>query len=131
MNMIITIAKLQQLDACPSQIIRFKELFGTEVKVTEELCVQYAQEFDFSWAAKNFLPITAQEVYWEDIVSSQKVYNETTAMAWKACSENWETQKVYNKEVGKDWDAFRGAVASASKIYQEAKARAFARVSKV
>ena len=43
-------------DACTSQRELFKTHFGdTEVKLTKELVLKFANVFDFEWAAKNLL----------------------------------------------------------------------------
>lgn len=47
----ITVEQLEDADACESQVELFREKFGGFVELTEELCVQHAQEFDFGWAA--------------------------------------------------------------------------------
>ena len=56
MTMKITAAELRAKHACEVQVRQFEALFPNGVEITSELCVQHACSFDWSWAAKNFLP---------------------------------------------------------------------------
>lgn len=43
--------------ACPEQVKVFKKVFGAAtVRVTEVLCVEHANDFDWNWAARQLLP---------------------------------------------------------------------------
>ena len=41
--------------ACASQVDLFKEIFPKGVVITEALCVEHADKFDWIWAALNLL----------------------------------------------------------------------------
>lgn len=52
----ITYTQLAQLGTCEEQLEVFLNLFPTgEVEVTEELCVEHAERFDWQWAARQLL----------------------------------------------------------------------------
>ena len=52
----INVNQLENHRACPSQMLRFHELFGrVEVEITLELCLQHAETFDWDWAAARLL----------------------------------------------------------------------------
>ena len=61
----ITYEQLVLHKACAPQLELFKETFGDAVEVTEELAVQYAQVFDFGWAAHHLLSDTARAEYYK------------------------------------------------------------------
>lgn len=46
---------LIRFGACRLQVRYFLEQFGEEVEVTEELCAQYFDEFDWDWASEFLL----------------------------------------------------------------------------
>lgn len=61
MTVRVTHEKLRQLGACDESIAMFKRLFPVSrypdgVRVTTELCVQHADEFDWSWAVRHLVP---------------------------------------------------------------------------
>ena len=51
----LTLKQLQDAQACAGQVARFQKLFGSEVDVTEELCVEHAGTVAWSWAARFLL----------------------------------------------------------------------------
>lgn len=51
----ITLEDLVNRGACHNYRVKFRDLFGEEVEVTVELCVKYAQDFDWNWARDNLL----------------------------------------------------------------------------
>jgi hypothetical protein len=58
--MYITIEKLEQRRACLAQQARFLRMFPeyeypNGVEVTLDMCLRHSQDFDFVWAANNFL----------------------------------------------------------------------------
>ena len=60
----IALAMLRAKHACADQLKEFERLFGdTPVTVTEELCVQHASIFDWSWAACNLLTAKQRKAY--------------------------------------------------------------------
>lgn len=61
--MYISPKMLQDEHACPEQYRLFKDLFGEGVTVTTELCLQYADDFDWNWAARHLLPLEDYRTY--------------------------------------------------------------------
>ena len=59
----ITSTKLRRAGACKDQVKLFVKLFGRSVVVIEELCAEYAEVFDWKWAADKLLTETAQAAY--------------------------------------------------------------------
>jgi hypothetical protein len=55
MPKVITLQQLKEFNACKSQRILFKENFGDSVEISQELCVKFAQHFQFTWAAAALL----------------------------------------------------------------------------
>ena len=93
----ITARMLQAKSACSDQVEKFKELFPEGIEVTEALCVQHAQVFDWSWSAENLLTPEAWKVYCETTTPAWKVYSETTAAAWKVYTETAAAWKVFDE----------------------------------
>jgi hypothetical protein len=60
---IITLNQLIAVGACPAQCRLFKKYFGEHVYVTEKLAKQYAQEFDYSWAALHLLTFSGNRAF--------------------------------------------------------------------
>ncbi len=59
----ITLKRLKELGACADELLKFEQLFGAEVAVTEEMCVKHYQDFNFDWAADNLLRYIAWDEY--------------------------------------------------------------------
>ena len=59
----ITKTMLKRKGACPKQLDKFIELFPKGTEVTEALCVEHAQTFDWSWAAGHLLSAPAWAEY--------------------------------------------------------------------
>jgi hypothetical protein len=51
----ITSALLRERGACKIQIDLFMSLDGDRLELTEAVCVEHAQKFDWDWASKNLL----------------------------------------------------------------------------
>ena len=51
----ITLRQLKLLGACTSQVELFKEIFGTEVILTEEIVKKHGAKFDITWLANKML----------------------------------------------------------------------------
>ena len=51
----ITLRQLKKLGVCTKQVELFKELFGTEVVLTEEVVKAHGAKFDVDWLAENVL----------------------------------------------------------------------------
>ena len=60
---ILTLAQLIDVKACTKQVELFEATFGESVEVTEALTAEFANEFDFYWAAKLFLSVSARTEY--------------------------------------------------------------------
>jgi len=67
----ITSTQLRRAAACEDQVKLFVRHFGRSVVVTEKLCIEHAQDFDWDWAADSLLSVPARAAY-----------NEATAPAW-------------------------------------------------
>ena len=63
--MIVTAAILRRKGACSESVALFVTTFGLEAKVeiTEALCVEHAQKFNWDWAAKNLLSAPLDVAY--------------------------------------------------------------------
>ena len=61
--MIITLKQLDRRGACKEQRNLFEKLFGASVEITKELCIKHASDFDWAWAARNFLGASARAEY--------------------------------------------------------------------
>lgn len=59
---VITYAGLLELDPCEN-VETFKELFGDSVEITVELAKEYADKFDWGWAANALLPREVSRLY--------------------------------------------------------------------
>ena len=78
-NTVIKLETLKKLRACSAQLILFKKLFGNEVEVTEELCIKYASDFEWYWAAEYLLPAPLYKQYEEATAPYLKQYQEANA----------------------------------------------------
>ncbi|MFA5900268.1 MAG: hypothetical protein WC829_14280 [Hyphomicrobium sp.] len=57
MTIKVSAAILRRMTACKEQVDVFRAIFGTAtVSITEALCVEHADKFDWNWAARNLLP---------------------------------------------------------------------------
>lgn len=78
----ITLAQLRAAGACADQRNKFKELFGSSVEVTVDLCVQHATVFDWDFAATHFLTATALAKYERVSATALAEYQRVSAPAW-------------------------------------------------
>ena len=83
----ITLQQLKDADACAKQVRLFEKTFGGEVEITVEAALEYAQVFDFDFAAHTFLEQAAWKAYDEATAAARKAYDEATAAAQKAYDE--------------------------------------------
>lgn len=107
--MIVTLKMLQDRDACPTYVARFKRLFPTGVRVTQEMAVKYAHQFDWDWAAYELIP--------GDHDRNSNAFDELTHDAREAFYE-----------VSRNADANARAYRLAERTYERECARAFARL---
>ena len=82
MSKIITLRQLDAKGACQDQRNKFKEIFGSQVEVTLDLCIKHAQDFDFNWAVNHLLSSTARAEYERVTASASLEYTRVTAPAW-------------------------------------------------
>ena len=80
--MIITLKQLDRRDACTGQRDLFEKLFGASVEITKELCIKHASDFDWTWAARNFLSDPARAKY-------NKAYTSARAEFDKVCASTF------------------------------------------
>jgi hypothetical protein len=123
--MTITLKQLRLKGACWEQAQLFEAAFGEKVEVTMDNAVQYADKFDWQWAAEHLLPAPAEKAYWEATAPAREAYWEATAPARKAYQEAKATAlKAYREAVATAGKAYWKATATAGKAYQEAVATA-------
>ena len=126
---------LRDLNACGGQVELFVKLFKEDdVVLTEELCVQHAQDFDFNLAASNLLEASQKAAYEKAIAPHWKAYEKAVAPHWKAYEEAkaplWEAcekakapfLKAYEEAKAPHWKTYEKAIALHWKAYEEAKA---------
>ena len=77
----VTVALLRKKGACSEQVTKFQELFPEGVMVTEELCVQHSEVFNWGWAVANLLPASARAEYDKAMASARAEYNKAVASA--------------------------------------------------
>ena len=99
----ITLKQLEKLGACELQVLKFREFFGDSVEVTQELCLEHANAFNWCWVAiklasagalKEFRRAIADELmelnraldvaherYSQITVSALEAYHQTTTAA--------------------------------------------------
>lgn len=56
MAQVLTYSRMMKAGACRDQLNAFDALFGTEVAITEDVCAQYYDRFDWDCAALKLLP---------------------------------------------------------------------------
>ncbi len=133
----ITLAQLKAVGSC-DQIDEFERLFGTEVEVTEDLCVEHADIFDWDLAAENFLSKAALDAYNDAAEIALDVYDATVKSARDTIYRMAvnSTLDAYRPDVPSIWDIsiansawliYRTVVKAAFKISDVTLARAFAR----
>lgn len=81
---VITLEQLEEAGACRRQRVRFQKLFGDSVVVTEETAEQYADKFDWNWAAL-YLPLRN---------SVREYLREQTEATDKYCKERKEALQL-------------------------------------
>jgi hypothetical protein len=79
---VLTLQQLKDADACNAQVSLFQQTFGASVEVTVELAEQYAQQFDFDFAARHFLTAAAYAEYDKVRAAARAEYNKVRAPAY-------------------------------------------------
>lgn len=95
----ITLAQLERHGACSEYRGRFEETFGDSAKVTTELAAEYADRFDWSWAAEMLLT-PANYAAWRDTVNQPEV------------------AKAHRQAIDEAYHVREAAYAEASQAYQ-------------
>ena len=108
----VTLNQLRRLRACSKQLALFKQLFGEAVTVTEELCLQHAHEFDWSWAARHLLPAPADAEYDRALAPADAEYDRATAPA----RAEWERATAPARA---EWDRARAPAFARLYLAQE------------
>jgi hypothetical protein len=93
MNKTITLKMLIAAKARGDQVKEFKETFGDEVAMSEDLVKEWANRIDFNFAAKKSLPRERYRQYAETCETAGKQCDETTAIALKQRDEAIATAK--------------------------------------
>lgn len=127
----ITTTQLEEAGACEEEVNEFRDRFGEEVDVTEELCIQNANAFSWSWAGTYLLTEDAYRVYSTAVDEAQQLHDATTKDtydAWLAVSD--EAGKVMQATIQPALDAYydavnrRGSYASERNAYNRVYAQA-------
>lgn len=96
-----THATLVKLECCRPQLDRFRELFGDEVEVTEELLVHHSERFWLSWLASRLFFGEVLTVFSMDINIAIKRYREDWSI------QNSAAHNAYHLAIGKAfWKAW-------------------------
>ena len=106
----ITAAMLRENDACEEEVKKFEHLFGESVIPTKELALQYADEFDWEWAADNLLSQAQLNVYTAAIKPATKLYGDAYE----------QTHTDYQKAVAPAKERYDAAAYAAAKERYEA-----------
>ena len=78
----LTSRKLELLRACSSQVALFKELGGDTKEITTALCIKYADQFDWNWAARHLLSPPAWAEYERVRAPAWAEYKRVEAPVW-------------------------------------------------
>ena len=129
MSRIITLQMLKEGRACHDQVVLFEDLFGDSTPVTEELCVKYASDFDFSFAAYRFLTEAAWDEYRKAKAAAWKEHWKTKDAAWSEYEKaRAATLNEYEKTIAPALDEYRKAKVAALNEYKKTKAITFCRL---
>mgnify|MGYP000921024585 CR=1 FL=1 len=108
----ITLSMLE--GACEPQRALFAELFGQEVELTLELCIEHAAKFNWCWAAQNLLPPKSQAAYDKALATASEAYDKAHAPASEAYYKAIDSARAaYNKAIDSARAAYNKAIATA------------------
>ena len=82
----VTLKQLKRLKACKDQYDLFAALGLDGVKITEELCIKHAQDFDWDWAAHNLL----RKPHWEAYFLTTEPHREAYDLAVKSSRQAYD-----------------------------------------
>lgn len=119
MDKIITAQELMDMDICPPQLDNFYHAFPDGVAhVTEETCLQHAQTFDWSWAARKLLSNEALIEFCEIRDAARTECQNACDAAWAKC------EPVYDES----WDEYVKVRDAAETEHNKVRAVTFARL---
>jgi hypothetical protein len=81
---VLTLARLRAYGVCDEACDRFKILFGSYIRITPELCVEHAAEFDWDSFASLLLAPSAWAEYDRVAAAAYAEYLRVAAAAWAA-----------------------------------------------
>ena len=123
----LTLATLVRKGACREQREKFAKLFGKSVEITEALCAEHANEFNWDWAARNLLSASAsaRAAYDAAVAPALAAYDAAMAPAWAAYdAARASAQAAYDAAMAPAWAAYDAAMAPAWAAYAAAMAPA-------
>ncbi len=128
----ITYRQLKAKGACADQLAKFKSLFGKEVTLSLELCLQHASIFDFYWAAMNFLSDSDYEEYRKASAPAHAEYEKVRAPAYAEYRKVSDSARAeYEKAIAPAYAEYRKAIALARAEYEKVRVPAYAEYEKV
>ena len=116
----LKLENLVKLRACWQALDLFENLFGKEVELTLDLCLEHGPKFDMDWAAENLLKPEARAEY-----------EKAQAPAWAECEKaRAAAWAEYRKARAPAWAEYEKAQAAAFAEYEKAQAPAWAEYEK-
>ena len=126
----VTVALLKRKGACATQAALFKELFPKGVEITEEVCVNVADKFNWSWAAEKLLSEPANAAYERATALAYAAYERATAPAPEAYERATAlAYEEYRRATAPAYEEYRRATALAYAAYQRVQAATFGRLA--
>jgi len=123
----ITVRQLIDAGACRDAKIRFRELFGDRVEVTEDAALAVADDIDWDWAADHFLSVHARAEYERVKAADHDEYGRVVALREYRRMEE-DAWAKYERMRAAAWAKYRRVAAAARAEYERVKARTFARL---
>jgi hypothetical protein len=113
MPMFITAERLRRAGACQDQRETFEEIFPSGVEVTEALCIEHADKFDWEWAAGALLSPEALHIYMAAARPARDTYQAIVA----------PVLIVYEVAIKLAWNTYAAAITAARSSYNQALAQ--------
>lgn len=79
MSKLLKLSQLESRGACQEQRRLFQTKFNQQIELTEELCVEHADEFDWDWAACRLLSVSGFQAYSWDTEPAESVMEDKLA----------------------------------------------------
>ena len=111
----LKLENLVKLRACWQALDLFENLFGKEVELTLDLCLEHGPKFDMDWAAENLLKPEARAEYLKARAAAWAEYRKVRDSALAE----------YEKLEAAAWAEYRKARAPALAEYKKGEATAF------